>query len=98
MLTAGKNYEIIGKLIPGNKIIRDFDYKDPLIKTLRTYLYNPEKIHIDSSNVVPVRQKDRNRINSSCESSSYDNRNKNTLNSSSESSSDYEYIKYNKKL
>jgi hypothetical protein len=39
-----KHYEIVGRLLPGNKIQREFDYDDPLIKKINIYLQNPEKI------------------------------------------------------
>jgi hypothetical protein len=104
MLTAGSHYEIVGKLIPGNKIIRDFDHKDSIIKTLRTYLHNPEKMHIDYPNLAPFLQKDikishnrknKNRVDysflcSSSEDSDEEHRNVRAArnNSSSESSNE----------
>lgn len=39
-----KHYEVVGRLLPGNKIQREFDYDDPLIKKINMFLQNPEKI------------------------------------------------------
>jgi len=95
MLTAGSHYEIVGKLMPGNKIIRDFDHKDTLIKTLRAYLYNPEKIHNNYPNLVPFLQKNKKLCsNSSLESSDDDKNLERCSKSSSEDSNEYK----NKKL
>lgn len=44
MWTGGCHYEIVGKLLPGNRIQREFDHRDPLIKRIYTYLCYPEKI------------------------------------------------------
>ena len=35
------HYEIVGRLLPGNKIQREFSYNDPLIEKLHTFLLNP---------------------------------------------------------
>lgn len=44
MWTGGCHYEIVGRLLPGNIIKREFDFNDTLIKKIYTYLYKPEKI------------------------------------------------------
>ena len=45
VLWVGKNhYEIVGKLLPGNKILRDFPPDDDLINKIRTFTIEPEKI------------------------------------------------------
>jgi hypothetical protein len=40
MWTSRCHYEIVGKLLPENKIIREFDYNDSLIKNLYSHLCN----------------------------------------------------------
>ena len=44
MWTGGCHYEIVGRLLPGNIIKREFDFNDTLIKRIYSYLYKPEKI------------------------------------------------------
>jgi hypothetical protein len=39
------NYEIIGKLLDGNKIKRDFDSNEIIIQKINMLLFNPEKIY-----------------------------------------------------
>ena len=38
------HYEIVGRLLPGNRIQREFDAADPLIKKLKIFLLEPQKI------------------------------------------------------
>ena len=38
------HYEIVGRLLPGNRIQREFEANDPLIKKLKMVLLEPEKI------------------------------------------------------
>ena len=38
------HYEIVGRLLPGNRIQREFSASDPLINKLRTFLLNPEEV------------------------------------------------------
>ena len=38
------HYEIVGRLLPGNRIQREFDSDDPLIKKLNMFLLEPHKI------------------------------------------------------
>ena len=40
----GGYYEIVGKLLPGNCIQREFDHSDTIIQKLYTFLVNPEKV------------------------------------------------------
>ena len=44
LLLPKNHYEIVGRLLPGNKIQREFSATDPLIKKLRTFILNPEEI------------------------------------------------------
>ena len=39
-----KHYEVVGRLLPGNRIQREFDYSDPLIKKIYMFLLHPERI------------------------------------------------------
>ena len=41
---GGNQYEIIGKLLPGNHIQREFEHTDPIIQKMYTFLVNPEKV------------------------------------------------------
>ena len=75
MWTGGCHYEIVGKLLAGNRIQREFDFKDSLIKIIHTYLYKPEKISDLYPNLIPYLPKDvRKKLkldisDSECESS-----------------------------
>jgi hypothetical protein len=39
------HYEIVGKLLPENRIQREFDVTDPIIKKMYTFLTQPEKVN-----------------------------------------------------
>jgi hypothetical protein len=52
MWTGGCHYEIVGRLLPGNIIKREFDFNDTLIKRIYTYLYKPEKIPDQYPNLI----------------------------------------------
>lgn len=52
MWTGGCHYEIVGRLLPGNIIKREFDFNDTLIKRIYTYLYKPEKISEQYPNLI----------------------------------------------
>ena len=41
---GGNHYEIVGRLLPGNRIQREFAADDELINRMRTFLTQPEKI------------------------------------------------------
>ena len=41
---CGNHYEIVGRLLPGNRIQREFSHDDPIIKKLYTFLIKPEEI------------------------------------------------------
>ena len=56
------HYEIVGRLMPGNKIQREFDHTDSLIKQLYTYLCHPEKIINEYPNLVPFLTKNIKKI------------------------------------
>ena len=44
MWTGGCHYEIVGRLLAGNRIQREFDFKDSLIQRIHTFLCIPEKV------------------------------------------------------
>ena len=52
MWTGGCHYEIVGRLLHGNKIKREFDHKDPLIKCVYTYLYRPRRVPDEYPNLT----------------------------------------------
>jgi len=51
--TGGIHYEVVGRLLPGNRIQREFEANDPLIKCIHTYLCHPEKINKNYPNLIP---------------------------------------------
>jgi len=64
MWTGGCHYEIVGRLLPGNKIERDFKSDDRLIECIKTYLCNPEKIPGLYPNLIPYLPKNiRKKLN-----------------------------------
>lgn len=63
MWTGGVHYEVVGKLLPGNRIQREFKPDDPLIKRINTYLCHPERIADEYPNLIPYLPKEhRDRI------------------------------------
>jgi hypothetical protein len=44
VLNNEDNYEVIGRLLSGNRIQREFSSDDPLISKMYTFLYHPNKI------------------------------------------------------
>jgi len=52
MWAGGSRYEVVGKLLPGNRVQREFDHSDPFIKRIHTFLYNPEKLVESYPNLV----------------------------------------------
>ena len=58
MWTGGCHYEIVGRLLPGNRIQREFDFKDSLIKRIYTYLCKPERIPDTYPNLIPYLPKE----------------------------------------
>ena len=53
MWTGGVHYEIVGRLLPGNRIQREFAKDDPLIERLRTFICHPEKITRKYPSLIP---------------------------------------------
>lgn len=58
MWMGGYNYEIVGKLLSGNNVQREFNYNDSLIKRIYTFLCKPMKIPDEYPNLIPYLQKD----------------------------------------
>jgi hypothetical protein len=58
MWTGGCHYEIVGRLLPGNRIQREFEFKDSLVQRVHTYLCRPEKIPYKYPNLIPYLPKD----------------------------------------
>ena len=63
MCTGECHYEVVGRLLPGNNIQREFNYNDSLIKRIHTYLYKPRKIPDEYPNLIPYLPKNlRNKL------------------------------------
>lgn len=75
MWTGGNHYEVVGRLLPKDKIQREFYDDDPLICRIRTFLFKPERVHEQYPALVPYLPKNhRENIGfSSRESSSDEN-------------------------
>lgn len=87
MWTGDLHYEVIGRLLPGNRVQREFSKNDPLIKKIYTFLYKPEKVVKKYPNLIPyLPEKYRNKNNNSSSSreynSSYDEENSDNYSSS----------------
>lgn len=50
---GGNHYEIVGRLLPGNRIQREFSHDDPLIEKLYTFLIKPSEIKHKYTELVP---------------------------------------------
>ena len=60
---GGTHYEVVGKLLPGNRIQREFYKDDPLIKRINVFVYKPECVSEQYPNLVPYLPKeDREKI------------------------------------
>jgi hypothetical protein len=58
MWVGGIHYEIVGKLLPGNRIQRQFEKDDPLVKRINTFLYRPENVAEQYPNLIHYLSKD----------------------------------------
>jgi len=47
LVRINNHYEILGRLLPGNKVQREFDNKDPLIVKITMFLREPERIRFN---------------------------------------------------
>jgi len=69
ILCINKNeYEILGKLLPGNSIQREFDQSDPIIRKINTFLVNPEKVFKEFNDLVKYLPKEYQNTDSSSNS------------------------------
>jgi hypothetical protein len=62
-------YEILGKLLPGNSIQREFEKSDPIISKIHTFLVNPEKVSKEFNDLVKYLPKEYQNTDSNSESS-----------------------------
>jgi hypothetical protein len=92
MWIGGCHYEIVGKLTDGNKIIREFQYDDQLVKTLYSYLCN-QKVIPKYSRLIPKKEKNKKVVDSEHESETLKEKYKYLMSSDSESVSDSEKLK-----
>jgi hypothetical protein len=53
ILSIAKDYEIVGRLLPGNKIQREYETNDKLIKKIRMFLNDPETIKKEYPELSP---------------------------------------------
>lgn len=59
VMSLSKNrYEIVGRLLPGNRIQREFDEDDPIIQKLRTFLLSPRQISDKYPELTPYLPKE----------------------------------------
>jgi len=63
MWVGGVHYEIVGRLLPGNKIQREFVHEDPTIQKLYTFLCYPNKISEKYPNLIPYLPKEYKPVN-----------------------------------
>jgi hypothetical protein len=66
-------YEVVGKLLPGNAIQREFDHSEQLIKKIYTFLVNPEKISDEFKDLIKYLPNEFQNSESSNSSSSSSN-------------------------
>lgn len=92
---GGNHYEIAGRLLPGNRVQRQFDHDDPLIQKLYTFLVKPEQVSEKYPELVPYLPREYRGHTSpspqrfSDSDSSADGRNKMPSSSSSDDDDDY---------
>jgi hypothetical protein len=53
MWTSGVHYEIVGRLKPDSRIARDFEFYDPLVMRIKTFLQHPNKIPEKYPELIP---------------------------------------------
>lgn len=81
------HYEVVGRLLPGNRVQREFDCDDPIIEKLYNYLVDPEKL----SEKFPELQKYLpNKLDKSSSDSESEHDNESESESDSETESDSE--------
>jgi hypothetical protein len=92
MWTGGCHYEIVGRLLRGDRVQREFDSKDPLIKRFYTFLYNPKKIPGEYPHLIHYLSKEiRSELGYDIEEKSYGKSSDNDpFSSDEEKSSEYQ--------
>ena len=60
LLKIDNSYEIVGKLLKGNRILRTFSHDDPLIIKIKNFLINPEQIRKEYPNLSVYLENDKN--------------------------------------
>lgn len=58
MCVEGNHYEVVGKLLPGNKIQRQFERNDGIVKRVKSFLYHPDIIEDHYPHLVPYLEKE----------------------------------------
>jgi hypothetical protein len=92
MWLGGVHYEVVGRLLPGNRIQREFYLDDPLIKKIHTFVYYPENISDQYPQLIPYlskEQRDKIGFNDETDSRSYESSNDSDSVESSESESQH---------
>ena len=59
---GGLNYEVVGRLLPHNKIQREFTVDDSLIRRINMFVYRPELISDHYPNLIPYLPKEQKDI------------------------------------
>jgi|688.fasta_scaffold52326_2 hypothetical protein len=75
---GGDKYEVVGRLLPGNSIQRDFDHDDIIIEKLYTFLVEPEKIADKFYNLVQYLPEDYKKKSSSSDEDETENSDSNS--------------------
>ena len=63
-------YEILGKLLPGNSIQREFEKSEPIISKIHTFLVNPEKVSKEFNDLVKYLPEEYQNTDSNSDSNS----------------------------
>jgi len=74
VIVVDNHYEIVGKLLSGNKIQRQFERKDPIVKRVKAFLYHPDIIEDHYPQLIPYLAKSPESRSSSEEERSEDER------------------------
>ena len=69
VIKVDNHYEIVGKLLSGNKIHRQFERKDSIVKRVKAFLYHPDIIEDHYPQLVPYLAKSHESHSRSDESS-----------------------------
>jgi hypothetical protein len=56
LIKIGEHYEVVGRLLPGNKIQREFLFTDNLIQKIRTFTFNPD---VEKQKYIRTRSRSR---------------------------------------